>query len=203
MKYSLLVTCAFFQLSTFAQSLSYDTLRLPKRTALLLTADTLLVNHLIMADSSTIILGAEITFLKTCALEVGVHCSIVGDGMDAVETTNSSNPISSSCAANGENGKSLILISTSFTTQSALSIFLNGGNGGDGNSTFLPGYGGVGGTLSFIGSSNDQNEIARQVILKNEGGLAGRYANSPENTHSPLSSKKGGFTIIVNEREIR
>jgi hypothetical protein len=166
---------------------------------MLLTTDSLLVNHLIMADSSMVILGAKTTVIKTVKLEVGINCSIIGDGMDAILMNSLSNSNPSVNAENGEDGKSLILVSTIFDAKSALSVFLNGGNGGDGSLSFLPGDGGEGGDLFFIIGYSEKNNIEQQIELKNEGGYSGKPPNS--GLHSDASTlpkrKKGDFKIIA------
>ncbi len=196
MKYILSVACIVTSVTALSQSMSYDTLRIPNRTALLLTADTLVVNHLIMGDSSTIILGAGITLIKAFRIEVGMNCSIIGDGMDALGAREVSSALDARQVGQGENGKSLTLMPTFFDAKSALSIFLNGGNGVDGDLSHLPGSGGKGGDLLFISSSCEKSKVHRQIILRNEGGNPGQSAQAPSTTD--MASKKGDYRIIVN-----
>ncbi|NOS93494.1 MAG: hypothetical protein HOP30_16360 [Cyclobacteriaceae bacterium] len=201
MKYILVFVCALLPIITLSQSLHYDTLLIPKRTALMLTTDSLFVNHFIMGDSSTIILGAQTTLIKTFRLEAGVNCSIIGDGMDAIIMKDNSLPLSLQQAVRGENGKSLTLISTIFDTKSILSIYLNGGNGSDGGLFALPGEGGAGGNLFFISSYSEKKKVDQQINLKNEGGYPGRPRHSAAGMEASSlpTRKKGDFRIIANK----
>jgi hypothetical protein len=158
-------------------------------------------NYLIMGDSSAIILGGEITVIKTLMLNVGVNCRIIGDGMDAGVTTSSTAASAINQAEDGENGKSLILVSSVFDSKSCLTIFLNGGNGGDGSLSCLPGSGGEGGNLLLVCADSEKYKIDRQILLKNDGGTSGRSPLSPVGAGAvagnSLTNKKGNFKIVV------
>lgn len=187
-------------LGVFSQSMSYDTLFIPKRTAFLLPADTLLANQIVMADSSAIILGRQFTVIIVNRLDVGVNCKIIGDGLDggAAEASQHCTPILK--AADGENGKDLMLLPSFYYAKSDMTIFLNGGSGGDGTISILPGSGGDGGNVIFRCSNCEKNKLNTRIKVENNGGNSGRTTllptgMDPHQTNS-LTSKKGKSEIV-------
>lgn len=125
-------------------------LEIPKKSSYELKGDTLILDELIMHDSSSIILkhSSSTCYIRVNKLKIGKQCWIVGSGMNgtsarpATDAEISEGPCNhgkpgavGKNGANGERGKNLTLEVTELESNLyPLLLRLNGGNGGDGGS---------------------------------------------------------------------
>jgi hypothetical protein len=157
-----IVSCIFL---LFGFSVSQAQIRLAKLSIeknekyLIQASDILVVDTLVMADSSQIILNHDKkdNFIHAKILIVGSNCLISGsglkgkDGIKGVDGIEMASPCrqggigqDGSIGFNGRTGNSLFIYSDDIQIKGSLTINLNGGDGGDGGDGGQGGGGGPG-----------------------------------------------------------
>ncbi len=125
-------------------------LEIQKKSSYELKGDTLILDELIMHDSSSLILkhSPSACYIKVNKLKIGKQCWIIGSGINGISSkpANDADISEGPCnhgkpgpngknGANGERGKNLTLEVTQLESNLyPLLLRLNGGNGGDGGS---------------------------------------------------------------------
>ncbi|AYB32058.1 hypothetical protein [Chryseolinea soli] len=195
-----LITLLFVPTLSNAQ-IRIPSLEIPRNTSYEIPGDTLLVDHLIMHDSSKLILNktCNASFIKAKKITAGVSCSIVGNGNNGTNGKNGKDsdhpygPCKSGVTGeqgksgtNGTSGKNLTLEVDYLELNHLILINLNGGNGG---------YGGNGGN----GSSGNKG-TAHCLSNGGDGGNGGNGGDGGSGGSLALSCTNCGYNFSLSEK---
>jgi hypothetical protein len=190
----LILSCFFLSTSCFSQIRLSALVLKPKESFRIINSDILVLDTLVMADSSNIILDefSKENFIHVKWAKIGYRCTIDGSGKNGLKGMPGRHGLNgnSLCAngrdgKNGENGsagedgKNLSLYLNEIMINGSLIVYLQGGDGGNG------GDGGDGGN----GSPKSKN------CTGGSGGNAGNAGNGGD-------GGKGGTLSVFGEREL-
>ena len=175
--------------ASFAQT-GMGVLEIPKNGIFSIPGDTLVIDELIMLDSSKIILSkSSRSYIKVRRMSVGQGCMIVGNGLPGIQGKNGKDAVhpmglcksglageAGKPGPDGEQGRDFILNVDQLVVSASLSISLIGGTGGDGGNGGKGSHGSKS-TIHCASNGGNGGKPSKHPLYYVPCGMGGRSAH--------------------------